>query len=92
MSLIRPLAACPALLQVLGVNSTMFAFGLGDHIHAPNERLLEDMYHTGRLAWVDMLAVLGEQLAGKLPADAPLYSRAGAAAAAAGTEAGKIEL
>jgi acetylornithine deacetylase/succinyl-diaminopimelate desuccinylase-like protein len=46
--------------QVLGVESSIFAFGLGDHIHAPNERLLESFYHLGREAWVQLLQQLGD--------------------------------
>jgi hypothetical protein len=61
-------------VQVLGLNSTIFAFGLGDHIHAPNERLLEHLFHTGRLAWVDYLSVLGDKLAALLPKDAPVHA------------------
>ncbi|WIA12253.1 hypothetical protein OEZ85_012318 [Tetradesmus obliquus] len=64
--------------QVLGLNSTIFAFGLGDHIHAPNERLLEHLFHTGRKAWVEYLAVLGDKLAGLLPPDAPVHAGSGA--------------
>ncbi|KAF8071270.1 AZG1 [Scenedesmus sp. PABB004] len=48
--------------SILGVDSTVFAFGLGDHIHAPNERLLASMFHTGRAAWVRYLAALGHDL------------------------------
>eukprot|EP00879_Flechtneria_rotunda_P000736 GHRR01000856.1.p1 GENE.GHRR01000856.1~~GHRR01000856.1.p1 ORF type:complete len:497 (+),score=111.37 GHRR01000856.1:1888-3378(+) len=47
--------------QTLGLNSTIFGFGLGEKIHAPNERLLIKMYHMGRTAWVELLALLGEQ-------------------------------
>ncbi|KAF6260570.1 hypothetical protein COO60DRAFT_884488 [Scenedesmus sp. NREL 46B-D3] len=64
--------------QVLGLNSTIFAFGLGDHIHAPNERLLEHLFHSGRQAWVEYLAVLGDKLAALLPPNAAVHGGTGA--------------
>jgi hypothetical protein len=78
--LLLPLLLLP--LQILNLNSTVFAFGLGDHIHAPNERLLEHLFHTGRQAWVEYLAVLGEKLAGLLPADAPVHRSSSSSSAA----------
>lgn len=54
-----------ACAQVLGIDSTVFAFGLGERIHAPNERLLAAMFHTGRLAWVRLLDALADSAAGK---------------------------
>lgn len=46
--------------SILGVNTTGFGFGLGDHIHAPNERMPVSQYHIGRVAWIEMLAELGQ--------------------------------
>lgn len=48
--------------SILGVNTTGFGFGLGDHIHAPNERTPVKQYHVGRIAFVEMLSELGQQL------------------------------
>eukprot|EP00775_Hariotina_reticulata_P002607 gene2606-2909_t len=70
-------ATIPALAyfqQVLGVESSIFAFGLGDHIHAPNERLLESFYHLGREAWVQLLQQLGESRMKASGSDAGLAS------------------
>lgn len=61
-------ATIPALAyfdSILGVPTTGFGFGLGDHIHAPNERTPVQQYHVGRVAWVRMLAVLGHKLPAK---------------------------
>lgn len=52
--------------SILGVDTTGFGFGLGDHIHAPNERTPVGQYHIGRSAYVEMLAELGQSW----PADA----------------------
>ncbi len=52
--------------SILGVDTTGFGFGLGDHIHAPNERTPVAQYHVGRTAFVEMLAELGDSW----PADA----------------------
>jgi hypothetical protein len=52
--------------SILGVDTTGFGFGLGDHIHAPNERTPVAQYHIGRTAYVEMLAELGNSW----PADA----------------------
>lgn len=52
--------------SILGVHTTGFGFGLGDHIHAPNERTPVAQYHIGRTAYVEMLAELGNSW----PADA----------------------
>jgi hypothetical protein len=46
--------------SILGLDTTGFGFGLGDHIHAPNERTPVSQYHTGRTAYVEMLAELGQ--------------------------------
>lgn len=46
--------------SILGINTTGFGFGLGDHIHAPNERMPVSQYHIGRVAWIEMLAELGQ--------------------------------
>ena len=53
----------PALAEldsVLGMPTTVFGWGLGDSIHAPNERLLASMYDKGRQAWARLLLQLGE--------------------------------
>eukprot|EP00878_Enallax_costatus_P018483 GHUV01019458.1.p1 GENE.GHUV01019458.1~~GHUV01019458.1.p1 ORF type:complete len:187 (+),score=22.47 GHUV01019458.1:80-640(+) len=60
--------------QILGVDTSIFAFCLGDHIHAPNERLLESFFHKGRVAWVHLLHEMGQDLkdllaAGPAPKD-----------------------
>ncbi|MEW5297696.1 MAG: hypothetical protein WDW36_000883 [Sanguina aurantia] len=48
-----------ALFQsVLGLESTKFGFGLGDRIHAPNERVLVSMLEKGRRAWAQLLLTL----------------------------------
>lgn len=51
-----------ALIQsTLGIDVTMFAFGLPtDHIHSPNERFPQSMYHKGIEAYVRMLYEIGE--------------------------------
>jgi hypothetical protein len=46
--------------SILGLDTTGFGFGLGDHIHAPNERTPVSQYHIGRTAYVEMLAELGQ--------------------------------
>lgn len=46
--------------SILGVDTTGFGFGLGDHIHAPNERTPAGQFHIGRTAYVEMLAELGK--------------------------------
>lgn len=50
-----------ALIQsTLGLDVTMFAFGLPtDHIHSPNERFPQSMYHKGIEAYVRLLHKLG---------------------------------
>ena len=51
-----------ALLQsVIGMPTTVFGWGLGERIHAPNERLLASMYAKGRVAWGLLLLSLGNQ-------------------------------
>lgn len=45
--------------SILNVPSTVFAFGLGERIHAPNERLKLAMFDLGSEAYVRMLAELG---------------------------------
>eukprot|EP00891_Asterochloris_glomerata_P002909 jgi/Astpho2/2909/fgenesh1_pg.00050_%23_152_t len=49
----------PALVLMrkhLGLESTMFAFGLpDDNLHSPNERYREFMFRRGRHAWADVL-------------------------------------
>ncbi len=37
------------------MDTTKFGWGLSDKIHAPNERLLADMYEKGRRAWATIL-------------------------------------
>jgi acetylornithine deacetylase/succinyl-diaminopimelate desuccinylase-like protein len=51
--------------DILGVPTTVFGFGLGDHIHAPNERYNVDMYHLGREAWVRVLHQVAEEWGSK---------------------------
>lgn len=41
------------------MDTTKFGWGLSDKIHAPNERLLAEMYDKGRRAW----AIILERLA-----------------------------
>ena len=48
--------------SILNVPSTVFAFGLGERIHAPNERLKLAMFDLGSEAYVRMLAELGRGL------------------------------
>ena len=57
-----------AVLQILSIDTTIFAFCLGDHIHAPNERLLESFFHKGRVAWVHLLHEMGQDLRALLAA------------------------
>lgn len=55
-------ATIPALAyfqHVLGIDTTVFAFGLGEFIHAPNERLMVSMYERGHRSWVNLLSELG---------------------------------
>eukprot|EP00798_Chlamydomonas_sp_ICE-L_P026155 gene26155-11879_t len=55
-------ATIPALSSfgpILGLPVTAFGWGLGDHIHAPNERLSEVMYAAGHKAWAMLLTELG---------------------------------
>ncbi|PNW86247.1 hypothetical protein CHLRE_02g078650v5 [Chlamydomonas reinhardtii] len=59
---LRDGATIPALAafqQELKVDTTKFGWGLSDKIHAPNERLLAEMYDKGRRAW----AIILERLA-----------------------------
>ena len=66
-SLARDGGTIPALAyfqSILGVPATVFGFGLGDHIHAPNERLNVDMYHLGREAWVRVLQQVADEWLG----------------------------
>lgn len=74
--MMRTAAAPPAaavmqhMKQILGVDTTIFAFCLGDHIHAPNERLLESFFHKGREAWVRLLHEMSQDLKALLAATA----------------------
>jgi hypothetical protein len=43
------------------INSTVFALGLGEFIHAANERQALRQFNLGQLAWVEMMYELGEQ-------------------------------
>lgn len=55
-------ATVPALAyfsEHLGVPATVFAFSLGDRIHAPNERLKVSMFDKSSQAWIRLLAELG---------------------------------
>lgn len=52
--------AMALLKKELGIDMTMFGFGLpDDRIHAPNERYRENMYKTGRIAYVKLLQRIG---------------------------------
>jgi hypothetical protein len=44
----------------------VFAFGLGEFTHAPNERLALRQFNLGQRAWVEMLYELGNQ---KMPSN-----------------------
>jgi acetylornithine deacetylase/succinyl-diaminopimelate desuccinylase-like protein len=74
--------------SILGLSTTGFGFGLGDHIHAPNERTPVRQYHTGRVAWLEMLALIGRAL----PPGGGRGGGGGAAAAAAGSSGSTAEL
>ncbi|KAG2423927.1 hypothetical protein HYH02_015266 [Chlamydomonas schloesseri] len=55
---LRDGATIPALAafqQELQIDTTKFGWGLSEKIHAPNERLLADMYDKGRRAWATIL-------------------------------------
>lgn len=45
--------------------TTVFAWGLGENIHAPNERLSLSMFSKGREAWARLLWELGTSLGEK---------------------------
>jgi acetylornithine deacetylase/succinyl-diaminopimelate desuccinylase-like protein len=47
--------ALSLLQSSLGIPTTVFGWGLGDKIHAPNERVLVSMLEKGRRAWVMLL-------------------------------------
>ena len=47
--------ALSLLQSALGIPTTVFGWGLGEKIHAPNERVLASMLEKGRVAWVMLL-------------------------------------
>mmetsp|Transcript_19066 Transcript_19066/g.57602 ORF Transcript_19066/g.57602 Transcript_19066/m.57602 type:complete len:508 (-) Transcript_19066:681-2204(-) len=52
--------AAALIKSTLGIDITMFAFGLPtDHIHSPNERFPQAMYHKGIEAYVRILYEIG---------------------------------
>ncbi|GBF98443.1 hypothetical protein Rsub_11088 [Raphidocelis subcapitata] len=71
--------------SLLGLPTTVFAFCLGERIHAPNERLKVSMFDLGSLGWIELLSELGAT--GKAAfAEAKAARARGAAAAAAEEE------
>lgn len=62
---VRSGATIPALAafqQHLGINTTVFAFGVpGGNLHAPNENFPLSMYRLARRAWVELMFELGAQ-------------------------------
>lgn len=87
-------AAFAYLQRYASVPTTVFSFCLGDHIHAPNERLKVSQFDLGSEGWILMLHELGVTGKGALAdAKAALSGRGGAAqdAAAAGRGVGAHE-
>lgn len=51
--------ALAAFQSALGIPTTKFGWGLGEGVHAPNERLSVAMYTKGSAAWAQLLYELG---------------------------------